>query len=514
MKKAVNIASLPEAEHRRHYFGEFILDVDRGSLLREGEDISLRPKCFEVLSYLVEHPGVLIAKDELITAVWGHVIVTEDSLTQCLIQIRRALGDSSKTIVRTVPRRGYLFDIPVDTQDPSVESGVSAARPVLTQNRRPSRWSVGAFIVLSLAIVATWWGDWSHINEQSGAGLQEAGLLDEPGSLNSNEHIPAAYEEYLKGKFFYDRRGLGDNQRAIDHYQKALDIDPALADAWVGMAGAIGLQTMEQEIPWEEGWEKVKSLVDKALALDSTNPEAHIRLASYYHFTGKQIQFQRHYERALQLGQDNALVQSMAAGFAKRDGKLEDAIELQKSAVALDPLGFVNNVNLGGYLYFAGHYEDAREVWIHAAALSPEHSDQINWLIGLSWIMQEQYARAEPILQLISPGAEKDQGMAIIHLSRGDHDEFNAAVQRLSARTDFDSAFYLAEIFSFQGELDKSFAWLHEATDRILEVDPKMRDKDNFMKLEICPFLAPMRKDSRWADWQASTEKRIIKNKT
>ena len=101
--------------HRSYSFGEHTLDISRGALLKDGADVRLRPKSFQVLRLLVERHGELVTKDELLDAVWGRTVVTEGSITQCLIDIRRALGDEAQQIIRTVPRRGYLFDIPVVT---------------------------------------------------------------------------------------------------------------------------------------------------------------------------------------------------------------------------------------------------------------------------------------------------------------------------------------------------------------------------------------------------------------
>lgn len=92
-----------------YQFGEFTLDVARGCVLRAGEELKLRPKVYETLKYLVEHPGKLIAKQELIQAVWPDAFVTDDSLVQCTIELRRALGDRNQQLLKTVPRRGYLF---------------------------------------------------------------------------------------------------------------------------------------------------------------------------------------------------------------------------------------------------------------------------------------------------------------------------------------------------------------------------------------------------------------------
>ncbi|HSB75863.1 MAG TPA: tetratricopeptide repeat protein [Terriglobales bacterium] len=92
-----------------YQFGEFTLDVARGCVLRGGEEIKLRPKVYEALKYLVENPGRLIGKQELIQAVWPDTFVTDDSLVQCTVELRRALNDRAQQMLKTVPRRGYLF---------------------------------------------------------------------------------------------------------------------------------------------------------------------------------------------------------------------------------------------------------------------------------------------------------------------------------------------------------------------------------------------------------------------
>jgi predicted ATPase/DNA-binding winged helix-turn-helix (wHTH) protein len=92
-----------------YQFGEFTLDVVRGCVLKAGEQIKLRPKVYETLKYLVEHPGRLIGKQELMEAVWPDAFVTDDSLVQCTLELRRALDDRSQQLLKTVPRRGYLF---------------------------------------------------------------------------------------------------------------------------------------------------------------------------------------------------------------------------------------------------------------------------------------------------------------------------------------------------------------------------------------------------------------------
>ena len=92
-----------------YQFAEFTLDVARGCVLKAGEEIKLRPKVYETLKYLVENPGRLIGKQELMKAVWPDAFVTDDSLVQCTLELRRALDDRGQQLLKTVPRRGYLF---------------------------------------------------------------------------------------------------------------------------------------------------------------------------------------------------------------------------------------------------------------------------------------------------------------------------------------------------------------------------------------------------------------------
>lgn len=99
-------------------FDGFALDLTRGCLRTGGKDVDLRPKPFEVLQYLAENAGRLVPKQELFEAVWPNVVVTDDSLVQCIRELREKLGDVDHRLIKTVPRRGYLLDAPVTRSDP------------------------------------------------------------------------------------------------------------------------------------------------------------------------------------------------------------------------------------------------------------------------------------------------------------------------------------------------------------------------------------------------------------
>src|SRR5690348_17439572 len=118
-----------------YQFGDFTLDVARGCVLRGGEEIKLRPKVYEALKYLVENPGRLIGKQELIEALWPDTFVTDDSLVQCTLELRRALDDRTHKLLKTVPRRGYVFATSVVQHQDSAERSFETGPTVAGQQR-------------------------------------------------------------------------------------------------------------------------------------------------------------------------------------------------------------------------------------------------------------------------------------------------------------------------------------------------------------------------------------------
>ena len=121
--------------NQAYRFGAFTLEPGRVALFRDGEEIPLRQRTFEVLTYLVRHSGRLVSKQELFESVWGDVAVTDDSLVQCLVDIRKALG-SEQERVRTIRGRGYVFEgaVPQDLQR-SIPAAVPP--PAIARASRP-----------------------------------------------------------------------------------------------------------------------------------------------------------------------------------------------------------------------------------------------------------------------------------------------------------------------------------------------------------------------------------------
>jgi adenylate cyclase len=132
----------------RYVFDRWVMDCARGILTDGHGPIPLRPKSFDVLAYLLKHAGQLVTRDDVISAVWPNVTVSEESLTQCVSEIRQALGSAGQSIIRTVPKRGYRVDVPVRQ---AMEREAEAASPAAVDSER---WSPAPRAVLEEPSIA------------------------------------------------------------------------------------------------------------------------------------------------------------------------------------------------------------------------------------------------------------------------------------------------------------------------------------------------------------------------
>jgi class 3 adenylate cyclase len=112
-------------------FGPFALDLQRGALFANGRnEIPLRPRSFALLKFLVEHSDVLISRETIQKTLWPDVFVIDDNITQCIGDIRRALGAAASEYLRTVPKRGYIFSGPKPERAPNGTTETASPAPV------------------------------------------------------------------------------------------------------------------------------------------------------------------------------------------------------------------------------------------------------------------------------------------------------------------------------------------------------------------------------------------------
>jgi TolB-like protein len=113
-------------------FGHCTLDEGRGVLIApDGSETPLRPKTHELLRLLLKHPGRVVPRAEILDSVWPGIFVTDDSITQCVVELRKAMGPGGSALLRTLPRRGYLLqaDVIAEALPEPAPAGRSDDRP-------------------------------------------------------------------------------------------------------------------------------------------------------------------------------------------------------------------------------------------------------------------------------------------------------------------------------------------------------------------------------------------------
>lgn len=146
-----------------HRFGQFELDDATRELRRNGAVVDAEPKAFELLSYLLKNADRAVGKDELQTALWPRTIVTEASLTRCVMKARRAVDDDAnrQAVIRTVHKHGYRFvadlSAPDETGTGTDVGGQSVVVPKRERRwkRRTTRYLFATAVVLLVALAVT-----------------------------------------------------------------------------------------------------------------------------------------------------------------------------------------------------------------------------------------------------------------------------------------------------------------------------------------------------------------------
>lgn len=136
------------------YFGEFELLRSQRVLRGPGGDINLRPTSLNVLIYLANSAGRVVPKEELLEAIWPDVTVSEESLTRCISDIRAALSDTDRKILKTMSRRGYLFAAEVRSDPPPADVRNGTVRTVAPPARSHVRWMALLGVIAMLAVLA------------------------------------------------------------------------------------------------------------------------------------------------------------------------------------------------------------------------------------------------------------------------------------------------------------------------------------------------------------------------
>jgi tetratricopeptide (TPR) repeat protein len=203
---------------------------------------------------------------------------------------------------------------------------------------------------------------------------------------------PEAYELYLKGRFFWNKRTGADLRTAIEYFNQALGKDPNYALAYAGLADSYCLLSAYGAASRLDSLPQAKAAAEKALDLDDTLAEAHTSLGNV--LRGYDLeQSLKEFERAIELNPNYATAHHWYGEFLGATGRSDEGIAELKRAQQLDPLSLVINTDLGEVYTFAREYDKAIEQLRKTIEMDPRFY-YANWHLGVALQLKGQLNEA------------------------------------------------------------------------------------------------------------------------
>jgi TolB-like protein/Tfp pilus assembly protein PilF len=305
-----------------------------------------------------------------------------------------------------------------------------------------------------------------------------------------------AYQLYLKGRFFWNKRTGQNLNKAADYFNQAIAADPRYALAYVGLADAYVLMPLYGAGAPRDCYPKAKAAAKKALELDDASAEAHTSLAQVYcYYDLDYPQAIREFQRAIELNPNYATAHQWygSSGLAAL-GQFDDAVAEVKSAIALDPLSLVINTDLGNTYYRARRYDQAVDQMRKTLEMDPAFY-YAHWNLGSALAAKgalkpaiEEYEKAralndDPSMLGLLANAYAKSGNKAEALKIRDQLELVSKQRYVSGYS-----FALADLGL--GNKEEALHWLEKA------YGDRAGDALRFIKVE--PLLDPLRGDPRF----------------
>jgi len=307
-----------------------------------------------------------------------------------------------------------------------------------------------------------------------------------------------AYQLYLKGRYYWNKRTEEGFRRGIEYFQQAIEKDPNYALAYAGLADSFALLgTSFSPMSAAERMAKAKAAAMKALEIDDSIAAAHTSLAFIKHrFDWDWRGAEKEFKRAIELNPNYATAHQWYAFFLATMGRMDEAIAEAKLAQQIDPLSLVMNSALGRVYHFARQYDLAIDQFRKAIDMDPNFASA-RFDIAASYTEKRMYAEAI---------AEYQKGLAIAgrnltylselgwaHARAGNTLEARKVLKQLEeiSRQSYVPPFAFAFVYIGLGDKDHAFAWLEK----------EFEQRDNpivFLKAE--PLFDPLRSDPRFQD--------------
>ena len=306
---------------------------------------------------------------------------------------------------------------------------------------------------------------------------------------------PQAYEYYLKGRYFWNKRTADGLKKAIEYFNQAIEKDPKYAQAYSGLADTYALLG-----DWEygvlapkEAYPRAKAAASRALELDNTLSEAHTSLASLGMFDWDWQSAGEEFRRAIELNPGYATAHHWYAWHLNLLGRKSEAITEMRKAESLDPLSLIVSADLADVLFVARLYDESILQSRKTLDMDPNFA-VAHFELGQAYVQKRMYREAIAELQRaneLSGGSTTcTSSLAYAYAESGQRDEAVKILKNLTKHSNgFSNAAEIALIYAGLDEKDQAMAWLEKAYAERFNPSILLR-----------PAFDPLRSDPRFQD--------------
>ncbi len=291
--------------------------------------------------------------------------------------------------------------------------------------------------------------------------------VEEAKVTNTSTGNPEAYQAYLKGRYYWNRRTAENLKKAIEQFKIATDRDPNYAIAYAGLADCYAVLHEYAGTPTSETAPQAKAYAERALAIDAQLAEPHATLGSVNENLWHWEDAEREFKRALELNPNYPTAYHWYSIFLKDVGRNDEAAATIKRAQQLDPLSSVIAVNISRLYQLQNNHTASIENSLKLIELDPSFGPAYEYL-ALSYLKQGKKAEA---IAAVEKAAELNNRSGIVlgdlgyvYAATAKQAEAIAVIKELEAKYERKEAIgqFIAAAYMGLGEKDKVFAWLEK----------------------------------------------------
>ncbi len=308
---------------------------------------------------------------------------------------------------------------------------------------------------------------------------------------------PEAYQAYLKGLFYWNKRTGDDLRKAITYFEKAIEEEPDYALAHVGLADCYNLISLYSNVPPKESFPRAKEAALKAIALDETLGEAHNSLAyAVSRYDWDLAEAEREFKRAIELNPNYATAHFWYSEILNSQTRFDEAFEEMKLALELDPVSLIINSSFGLLYINTKQHEKAVQQCLKTLEMEPNFA-HAHSMLSMAYAnlnnFPEAIAEGRKAVELSGGSSFSMSNLGWIYAQAGEEDEAIRVIEELKDLSDkhYVSPFLIASVYVGLEENDRAFEYLEKAYEERYEL---------LIGLKVYPSFDPIREDPRFSE--------------